>query len=240
LLTFGHGTECQNATLALEPIGAPELLLEGIQKDDEKIAIEANGENVKRGSGTLAQVPLGGHLREIVIVKVEIVVINVEGFLAVGADPESGGRVGRSRGVGGIVAFEIVGFSAIVARLDVRVLIRYVCIVCIAFEPEEIVFSVYHAIEENGSDASKDRMERWDESDVLVFVFCGVEHVFCDVWHFWHEFVGTGCEKEDESLADVGTDKGVVIRSTFEETCDKSVDVDKERLAVYGNKVGET
>jgi hypothetical protein len=142
-----------------------------------------------------------------------------------------------------------------VARLDVRVLIRYVCIFCIAFEPEEIVFSVYHAIEENGGDTSKEGMERWDEvdvfskckpelagfeSDVLVFIFGGVEHVFCDVWHFWHEFVGTGCEKEDESLADVATDKGVVIRSAFEETSDKSVDVDKERLAVYGDKVGET
>jgi hypothetical protein len=68
------------------------------------------------------------------------------------------------------------------------------------------------------------------EGDVLVFVFCRVEHVFCDVWHFWHEFVGTGCKKEDESV------KGVVIRGAFEGTCDKSVDVAKERLAVYGDK----
>jgi hypothetical protein len=42
------------STLALKPIGAPQLLLEGIQKDDEKIASKANGENIKRGSEALA------------------------------------------------------------------------------------------------------------------------------------------------------------------------------------------
>ena len=55
-----------------------------------------------------------------------------------------------------------------------------------------------------------------------------------------HEFLQTSCEEEDESLADVVTDKGIVVRGAFEETSDEGIDVDEERLTAYGDKVGET
>jgi hypothetical protein len=60
----------------------------------------------------LRKFPLSRHLlSEIVIVKVEIVVIDAEGLFAVGADPGLGCEVGWRRGVGGIVAFEAMGFG---------------------------------------------------------------------------------------------------------------------------------
>jgi hypothetical protein len=62
-----------------------------------------------------------------------------------------------------------------VAQLDVRLLIRYVRVVCIAFEPEEVVFAVRYAIEEYGSKCQP--VLAGFESDVLVLVCCGVQHV---------------------------------------------------------------
>ena len=63
--------------------------------------------------------------------------------------------------------FEAVGFGAIMTWLNVRVLVRHVCVLCIALEPEEIVFAVCHAIEEDGSDAGEEGMEVWDEVDIF-------------------------------------------------------------------------
>jgi hypothetical protein len=59
-----------------------------------------------------------------------------------------------------------VGFGTTAARLDVGVLIRHVCIVCVAIEPVGTVFAVYNAIE-GESDTGKERMEAWNEVDVF-------------------------------------------------------------------------
>lgn len=75
------------------------------------------------------------------------------------------------------------------------------------------------------------------EDNVLVLVLGGVEHVLRHSSHFGHELLKTGGEQEDEGLADVATDRGVVIRSELEEGGDEVVEVDKEGLGADGDKV---
>ena len=193
------------------------------EQDVHEIGPEAYREHVQRGGRALAEVPLSRHLlRELVVVEVVVVLVVIfADLLAVRAD-----ALLRSLALAVRLVLETVRLAAVVARLDVRLLVRHRRVLFVALQPEQVVFRVDHAVEQHGRNLGEQRVQvRREvgvlgegepelarlERDVLVLVLRRVEHVLRDVVHLGHELLWARGEQQHERLADVPPHDRVLV-----------------------------
>src|SRR5712691_4884260 len=154
-LTFGDGAKREDSALPLEPIGIPELVFERFEHNIQKIRGKSDSEHVKRSRCTFPKVPLSRHLiGEVIIVHLifKVIVIAVELLLAIRAHLLW--RVGGCWGV--VFTVEPMSLASVMTRLDVALLVWHRrVILLIAFEPEQVIVTVNHTVEQDWGHTGK-------------------------------------------------------------------------------------
>lgn len=249
--TLGDGSEREDAALAVEPVGAEELLLEVGEEDLEHLDLERDGHDVERGRGALAQVPLGvGLLVLIVLVVVVVLVVLVLVFVVCSlARVPAGLRAVGPGGAGRVLEAVVrVRLGREEVGLDVGRLVRHGGVVLVRVEEEDVVLRVDHALDEDGDDLGEERAQVVDELGVLgerepelarlerdlvvLDVLGRVQHEVDDVGHVRDEDVGPGREELDERLAHRLAHLGRVVRRVLEQPDDERLEVEREGVVV--------